>query len=280
MTEEQKDLQCTYNALYQEEIDYFYSLSEERQKELLKATEEQIEQLEPCEKELAKKMGALLLAIRFCEDLLEDPINEKNINDTYIDRYKYIEEARRFFEKENSEDLFQKYGIIDTYESGDFKQEEVIDLSFEDSGFKVNTDEKRFKHIFQDLWQNHKQFPSEQVMNDESIKRNGIGFKQFLFCEEYIKQGKITKTAESLGIGRTTCYDYLKQDEVKQYLETRRKEIKQESDDLLKTGFFDCFNELHQIVTKDTPRQDKLKAIDIYLKHYEQSIYKTNEIQE
>ena len=36
---------------------YIYT-SEERQKELLKATEEQIEQLEPCEKELAKKYKA------------------------------------------------------------------------------------------------------------------------------------------------------------------------------------------------------------------------------
>ena len=56
---------------------------------------------------------------------------------------------------------------------------------------------------------------------------------------------------------------------------TRRKEIKQESDDLLKTGFNDCFSELHQIVTNEhTDRQTKIKAIDTYLKHYEQSLYK------
>ena len=112
-------------------------------------------------------------------------------------------------------------------------------------------------------------------MKKESIKQNGIGFKEFLFCEEYIKQGKIVKVAESLGIGRTTCYDYLKKPEVKKYLDQRKKEIKQESDDLLKTGFNDCFSELHQIVTNEhTDRQTKIKAIDTYLKHYEQSLYK------
>ena len=74
MTQEEKNLVITYNGLYQEEIDYFYKLPKEKQEKLIKTTEEQITTLEPNEQALAKEMGSLILAIYYCEDLLEEPI--------------------------------------------------------------------------------------------------------------------------------------------------------------------------------------------------------------
>ena len=278
MTQEEKNLVITYNGLYQEEIDYFYKLPKEKQEELIKATEEQITTLEPNEQALAKEMGSLILAIYYCDDLLEEPITEDNVNSLYKDRIQYIEEARKFFEKPESEVFYLKHRYIPSlYASGHYKKDDdFIDFVYQDEGFSISSIERRrFKETLERVWKNDFQFPSEEILKEESIKQNGIGFKEFLFCEEYIKQGKIVKVAESLGIGRTTCYDYLKKPEVKEYLDQRRQEIKQESDDLLKTGFNDCFSELHQIVTNEhTDRQTKIKAIDTYLKHYEQSLYK------
>lgn len=279
MTDKEKELACIYYSLYQEEIDYFYSLDEKEQEEIIETARKQIEALEEPEKKLAKYMGIEMLAIFYCYDLRSDPINEKNVNDLYNDRKQWIEEAKRFFNKPEAEEIFKKYGIQETYQSGDYKtEEEFLSNVFKEEGFELEEPNK-FKAILCKLWKNGKQFPTEKILDEESKKQNGIGFKEFLFCEEYIKTGKVTKTCESLGIGRTTCYDYLKKEEVKKYLEERRKEIKNESDDLLKTGFFDCFQELHKLAMKETyiEERDRIKAIDCYLRHYEQSIYKQND---
>lgn len=278
MTDKEKELACIYYSLYQEEIDNFYSLDEKEQEEIIEATKKQIEALEEPEKKLAKYMGIEMLAIVYYLDLRDDPINEQNVNDLYNDRKQWIEEGRRFFNKPEAEEIFKKYGIQETYQSGEYKTErQFIKNAFKEEGFKISSPEK-FEDILCKLWENRKQFPSEKILDEQSKKENGIGFKEFLFCEEYLKTGKITKTCDSLGIGRTTCYDYLKKEEVKKYLEERRTEIKNESDDLLKTGFFDCFQELHKLVTKEEyiENHDRIKAIDCYLRHYEQSIYKQN----
>ena len=74
-------------------------------------------------------------------------------------------------------------------------------------------------------------------------------------------------------------YEYLKKKEVQDYLQERREEIRKESDSLLQTGFFKCFEELHNIIEKQYNSDcDRIKAIDCYLRHYEQAIYKQNEI--
>lgn len=105
---------------------------------------------------------------------------------------------------------------------------------------------------------------------DEIIKEeNGLNYKYLLFCEEYLKTGNITKTCDYVGIGRATAYRWLELDEVKDYLKKRKDEIQQDTDNTYKNTFNECFNELNNIISlKSTPRVDKLKAIDIFLKHY------------
>lgn len=279
MTDSEKKKIITYNGLYQEEIDSFYELPKERQKELIEATERQIEELEPNEKKIAKQLGSLFLAIVYQDDLIEDPINEDNINKIYADRREWLEQAERFLQRKDCEEIYKKYGVLETYQNGDLKIDDVLlDIIYNESGFTIKEDKERFNEIIKKILKNEDKFPSEEVLKEDSIKQNGIGFKEFLFCEEYIKQGRITKVAKQLGIGRTTCYQYLKEKEVEQYLAERRKEIKQESDNLLKSGFFDCFQELHSMIAEQKYIQDsdKIRAIDTYLKHYETSINKGN----
>lgn len=279
MTDSEKKKCISFNGLYQEEIDSFYELPKEKQEEILKATEKQIEELEPNERELAKQLGTLFLAIVYHTDLLEDPINEGNINKIYEDRIEWIKQAEDFFKRKDSEEIYKKYGVLETYSNGELKIDDVLlEIICKESGFTITEDKQHYIEILKNILKNEDRFPSEEVLKEKSIQTNGIGFKEFLFCEEYIKQGRITKVAKQLGIGRTTCYEYLKKEEVKKYLAERRKEIKNESDNLLKSGFFDCFQELHSLITDKHYIQDsdKIRAIDTYLKHYETSINKEN----
>lgn len=106
--------------------------------------------------------------------------------------------------------------------------------------------------------------------------------KQINFCEEYLKTGSIKETAEALGIGRTTCHEYMKQPEVKAYLEKVNQEIEEEMKEQLKVNFYNCFVELNSIINGGMFISDnnKLKAIEIYLKYYETIFNKNKQIQE
>lgn len=282
MTEQKKREYIRNSCLYQEELDNFFELPEEEQKKLIKRAEERITELEPNESKLAQEVGADTLAIAFTDEI--DDLDESRINDFYLQRAKWYFDSKRFFEKPEAEELLKEYGVLPVDKEGkyittgdyDYIGRNLIRRQFKDLSY--STEEKAEKLINQ-LWEDKTQFLTDERLRELSEARNGIGFKEFLFCEEYIKTGKVTKTCESLGIGRTTCYDYLKKEEVKKYLEERRKEIKEESDYLMKTGFNDCFTELHRLATKDSCIQDhdKIKAIDCYLRHYEQSIYKDNQ---
>ena len=277
MTKEEKELAILYNGLYQEEIDSFEALSEEKQKEVIQ--EAKIKRKE-FEKDFLVDMlgGEKFLAMVFCEGVGE--IEEIDLERVFDERYKYIENARKFFEKPESEELFLKYGVLSLDSSGNYLQnDDNISAIIENEGFQIDLEKGNYKKEVLNLWKNNKKFPSEDFLNEQSRARNGIGFKEFLFCEEYLKQGKITTTAKNMGIGRTTCYEYLKKRDVQDYLKDRREEIRKENDNLLQTGFFKCFEELQNIIEQNYQSDtDKIKAIDCYLRHYEQSIYKQNEV--
>lgn len=140
-------------------------------------------------------------------------------------------------------------------------------------GFYIDSDNYKLKKSIQkimfQLWENqHKPLTSESL-NDYSIKREGLPFKKYLFCEEYMKSGNITKTCESLCIGRTTGQRYLNDEEVKKYIQERREQMKSENETRMKEGFHKCFNKLLEI-TEESGHQDsdRIKAIDTFLKHY------------
>lgn len=107
---------------------------------------------------------------------------------------------------------------------------------------------------------------------DEKVKEEeGLNYKYLLFSEEYIKRnGNIKATCEYIGIGRATAYRWLELDEVKDYLKKREDEITTATDNTFKNTYNECFNELNKMITNDNlNRSDKIKAIDTFLKHYE-----------
>ncbi len=155
-----------------------------------------------------------------------------------------------------------------------FLQDKDIDFFLRKEGFKIDSRNYTFKRwiekLIYQLWENQKQPLTSSQLNETSKKQNGLNFKKYIFCEEYLKTGRITKTCEVLNIGRTTGHRYLLDEEVQKYLKERRQEIKQESDELLQSGFKDCFSKLLDMTNDDTTTDsDKVKAIDTFLKHYE-----------
>lgn len=107
---------------------------------------------------------------------------------------------------------------------------------------------------------------------DNKIKEEeGLNYKYLLFCEEYIKRnGNIKATCEYIGIGRATAYRWLELQEVQDYLKKREEEITKTTDNTFKNTYNECFNELNKMITKNNlNNSDKIKAIDTFLKHYE-----------
>ena len=99
--------------------------------------------------------------------------------------------------------------------------------------------------------------------------------KELLFCEEFIKSGSIKETAEALEISRTTCHEYLKKPEVKAYLEELNQEKLQSNQIVMNQLFCESIEQLFSIIKNDeilASEEFKLKAIEIYLKHYEKII--------
>lgn len=135
-------------------------------------------------------------------------------------------------------------------------------------------DDDEVKGILSDINDYHidKTTPLNYEEIDNKIKEEeGLNYKYLLFCEEYIKRnGNIKATCEYIGIGRATAYRWLELDEVKEYLLKREEEITKETDKTFKNTFNECFKELNKLITKPLLNgSDRIKAIDTFLKHYE-----------
>lgn len=160
----------------------------------------------------------------------------------------------------------------DSEEWYSLSEDDIFEL-LANEGFYIDSEnyklKKNIQKIMFQLWENQHKPLTNESLNNYSIKREGLPFKKYLFCEEYMKSGNITKTCESLCIGRTTGQRYLNDKEVKKYIQERREEIKSENEARMKEGFHKCFNKLLEI-TEEQGHQDsdKIKAIDTFLKYY------------
>ena len=199
------------------------------------------------------------------------------------DDYDHI---NNFFRDKDAFTILHLYGIVDKDENGLYKvNDAIIEKIIQENGFNIKKedDKNKIKDIITDTWEDKSQIITPDKLNEYSEKRNGINFKYFVFCEEYIKTGKITDVAKKLNIGRRTCYDYLEKKEVKEYLKERQKEIKEENTALMKQRFNECFDTLYSMGVANTQyvRDDiQVKAIDTFLKHYENSVLKQNNTDE
>ena len=187
---------------------------------------------------------------------------------------------KRGIEEPTEEELLELKRMIaiatlkqeDSEEWYSLTEDDIFDL-LANEGFYIDSDNYKLKKSIQkimfQLWENQHKPLTNESLNDYSIKREGLPFKKYLFCEEYMKSGNITKTCESLCIGRTTGQRYLNDEEVKKYIQERREQMKSENETRMKEGFHKCFNKLLEI-TEESGHQDsdRIKAIDTFLKHY------------
>lgn len=194
---------------------------------------------------------------------------------TLIDRYNDINEfIYSNYDNELYEEIIDFYGTIVNKDDNGFYiiNDAIANKIINDSDFKVTDDEviKDIKDAINLTWENKKEILDPSKINDISEKQNGINFKQFIFCEEYLKRGKIKPTCEHLGISRNTAYLWLKENKVNEYLKNRQDEIKRETDDTFIQTYRASFNQLNKMINSNyMENSDKIKAIDVFLKHYE-----------
>lgn len=191
-----------------------------------------------------------------------------------------------FFRDKDAFTILHLYGIVEKDDNGEYIiNDDIVKQIIKENGYNIEDkdDTANIKDLIKDTWENKKEIITTDKLNEYSEKRNGINFKYFVFCEEYIKTGKITEVAKKLNIGRRTCYDYLEKKEVKDYLKERQKEIREENTELMKQRFNKCFDTLFDmgVEHKQYVRDDiQVKAIDTFLKHYENSVLRQNNTDE
>lgn len=207
-----------------------------------------------------------------------DFVNDNNpelyvTSDELNDLATEYDNINNFFREQgdNAFKVYDKYGII-TKKNGTYSLDDVIMKIAKDNDITLDKTEQEdaFKKVISNLYDDRTLLPNNNLINKASEEQNGINLKHFIFCEEYIKRGKIKPTCEYLGISRNTAYLWLKDESVQRYLKDRQDEIKRETDDTFLDTYRECFNELHDMVKSDyMQNSDKIKAIDVFLKHYE-----------
>lgn len=215
----------------------------------------------------------LFLCLLAHVDFLDENISVQLTSEELYDLASEYDKVNNFFNEngDNAFNVYDKYGIV-TKKNGIYNIDDVITEIGDDNGIMLNNEEQieGFKKIVSNLYDDRTQLPNNDLINKASEEQNGINLKHFVFCEEYIKRGKIKPTCEYLGISRNTAYLWLKDEKVQQYLKDRQDEIKRETDDTFIQTYRESFNELNKMIKSDFMQNaDKIKAIDVFLKHYE-----------
>ena len=282
MTDEQKESVILNNCVYDYEYKEYRDTSKEEFQRIYAEIEQQLKKIDSkyCDPLFIK----LIAIVNTCDVATKEVIE---------DRFKQYQEAKEFLETEEAEEIYSNYGIVIPKIYGKYsinslenwKKRIVEDTLIQAEGYSTENAELKedLQEIINQKWKDKSQMITPEKLNEETKKDDEINFKYFLFCEEYLKTGKIKKTCEVLGIGRTTAFNYMKSKEVQDYLQKRKKEIQEENEENRKQAFNECFEILQDMFEKDyIDNNEKIKAIDTYLKHYSNIFIKDkkNEVQE
>lgn len=278
LTEEQVKEQAFLNNMFYDVEFNDYTEDEEIIKERIEKLKDSIEKLDatkiiaPVDRLLSSDYFLRLLA----HNITSDDGNE--LNENFLNRLiEWYDDVNNFFNSEgdNAFKILELYDgqIVKKNSEGFYTLDDtIVNKVIKDSGFYVSdeTEKKDIKNAIFDTWENQKEILTNDSINEYSEKRNGINFKHFIFCEEYIKTGKVKTTCDNLGISRNTAYLWLKDEKVQEYLKDRQDEIKRETDDTFIQTYRASFNELNKMINgRYLQTTDKIKAIDVFLKHYE-----------
>ena len=225
-------------------------------------------------KESLTENNYILSVLAHCIKDTDKDLDAERVNQL-IGRYNKINDfIYSNYDDELYEEIIGFYNdIVYKDDNGYFEVNDAIAnriLRDNDLNVKDKEDLEDIKEAISLTWENKKEILDPSTINDISEKQNGINFKQFIFCEEYLKRGKIKPTCEHLGISRNTAYLWLKEENVQAYLKKRKDEIKQETDDTFLNTYRASFNQLNNMInSRNLDATDKIKAIDVFLKHYE-----------
>lgn len=276
LTKEQEQIKLNViknNMVYQEELDNIdHNLTEQQIKEQIKTINKYLKEdiKDTPTFILNDDYFILILAILTANNPVLD-ITDLDYN-AILERYNWYNEGVTFFKDKNAFKILDEYGAIVQKDSNGFYKinDVVVKKILSDSGFYITGDKSDIKNAIYDTWEDQTQIITNDNLNKSSEERNGLNFKHFIFCEEYIKRGKIKPTCDYLGISRNTAYLWLKDDKVQNYLKERQEEIKQDTDNTFKMTYNECFNQLNEMINSTYIQNgDKIKAIDTFLKHYE-----------
>lgn len=275
MTEDEENI-ILNNCIYEDELQDYKELTEEEFQTFYNEAEEKLKELDEsyCEPLFIK-----IIAIA----LQEDDFSEKLVMKRYID---YIQ-AKRFLEEEDYKEIYENYGLVipkienkyslsnqDNWKNGKIKETLLANEGFFSDDRETLND---VEDIINQKWKDKSKMITSEALNKYTKEDEGISFKQFLFCEEYLKTGKVKKTCEVLGIGRTTAHNYLNEKEVQEYLQKRKEEMQKENEEIRRQAFNECFEILQEMFRNNIVEDvNKIRAIDVYLKHYENINFKEN----
>ena len=125
-------------------------------------------------------------------------------NDELNDLATEYDKVNNFFREneDNAFNVYDKYGIVTKNSYGTYNLDDVIMEIAKDNDIMLDNSEQEdtFKKVISNLYDDRTQLPNNDLINKASEEQNGINLKHFIFCEEYIKRGKIKPTCEYLGI--------------------------------------------------------------------------------
>lgn len=278
------------NMFYEEDFtDYDYTEDKETISKRVAELKEYMESVEIDEKlksNILDNNEFLELLSHFDITELLNKYSDEAVVDRIYELAQDYDHINNFFKDKDAYTILNLYGVVDKDDNGFYQlNDNIVNKIIQENDYYIESEDKQeeIKSLIFSNWENQKEIITPENLDKYSEKRNGINFKYFLFCEEYIKSGKMTDVAKKLGIGRRTCYDYLQKKEVKQYLQERQEEIKEENTNLMKQRFNECFDTLYSMGVAHTEcvtNTDQIKAIDTFLKHYENSILKQANVDE
>lgn len=178
-------------------------------------------------------------------------------------------------EKKENDEAYETYGEEITADDDGFYSITTTDLFNLLARYDIYVqDDAELDKIHKDinrLWKDQKKLITPTSLDEYSKKDNGLQYKHYLLCEEYLKDSNITRLSALLHLSRPTIYEWLKRDDVQKYLQERKEELEEENRRQYKDLYKLCFEELAghikgHFAEKDA---DKIKAIEVYLRHYE-----------
>ena len=275
------------NPIYIEEFEFYNTLTDEEQEQIRRYVEEGfipfIKDKE--DKLILEEFTSKRIEVVFARDILDSSLSMEKIRDVYWERESWIKTGARAKDKKDVAMCVEEYGqLVEIDEKGNYmlNNENLeslankcgINFSFES---ELEKEEKlqEFQEAIFEFWSDRQKIITSNKLEKASHLVYKMNIRDFIFCEKYIQSGCVKDVAKDLGINRNTAYQILKKDEVIKYIRSRKLDIMQETDNIIFGTYSKSMKAIQKVIDCDFPNniENRLKAIDIFLKHYEKRLF-------